>query len=164
VRPFSPTKARRAGLKAPVPELEAVLGEPSCEREWFADEPELRNAEQLGSAEVALPAVVIETTVRDQLHDVRGGVVEVARACLPVIEFEDHLACLRVGEQLHAFPRPRERRVEAITRNEERDVVERCPGARRELEARSAEALAVEVLERRHRPLSRTQPDLEEFH
>ena len=116
------------------------------------------------SLAVRLPAVVIETTVRDQLHDVRGGVVEVARACLPVVEFEDHLACLRVGEQLHAFARPRERRVEAITRNEERDVVERRAGARRELEACSPEALAVEVLEGRHRPFSRTQPDLEEVH
>src|SRR5690348_2420361 len=89
------------------PELEAALLEVGEQRPAVADEPELREADELLCGERPVAAVLLEPVVRDQLDDAAGGVVEVDGEGVPVVEVED------VAEHLDALSSPRECGVEA---------------------------------------------------
>src|SRR5262249_26972356 len=83
-----------------VPELEAA-GLKAVERgeEVVGDEPHLRDAAELGRAEVARSGRILEPTVSDELDDVPGRIVHVARARSPEVEVERRLSGLRVCQQ-----------------------------------------------------------------
>ena len=122
-------------LDGAVPDLEPELTlERLCERRRIADEPDLGEAEQLGRREGAGCARLADPAMRDQLDDAAGRVVEVDRLRVPVREVEHGLAGLRVGQELDPVTGPGERRLEAVARDEEREVVERQARRRSELE------------------------------
>ena len=88
------------------------------------DDPDLRQAGELGGGEVAGGTSFGRAGVGDQLDDVAGRVVEVHRPRVPEVEREDGLAVV-AGEQLGALAQPRARGVEAVAGHEQREVVER---------------------------------------
>jgi acetylornithine deacetylase/succinyl-diaminopimelate desuccinylase-like protein len=102
------------------PELETPTFERPERGRRIADDPELGEADDLARAELARVAVLLEPVMRDQLDDVPGRIVEVDGSRIPVLEGED------VAEQLDALAGPPERRVEAVARDEQREVVERA--------------------------------------
>ena len=136
VRAFSPTKASRPSPSTVPSQTSSPSSRSSAAASdgRIADEADLGDAEQLGRRERAGRARLADPAMRDQLDDAAGRVVEVDRRRVPVREVEHGLARLRVGEELDAVTRPRERRVEAVARDEEREVVERRARRRRELE------------------------------
>ena len=147
VRARSPTNASPPGSRCrPTAEAECAL-ELGGHRGRVSDEAELREADQLRRREVAAPAGLGHAAVADQLDDAARGIVEVAGARVPRREVE------RIAEQLDASARPRERRVEAVARDEQGEVVERRAGRR--LEARSASR---RPRRRRPRPAARARP------
>ena len=83
-----------------------------------ADDPELGEPQELTGGEAARVAVLLEAVVGDELDDVSGRIVEVDGLRIPVLELE------HVTEQLDSVPSPRERGVEAVAGNEQREVVE----------------------------------------
>src|SRR3954447_5153588 len=68
------------------PEREVESAEPLGA---VADEAELRESDDLLGAELAVPVVLLEAVVRDQLDDVPCGIEEVDGACVPVLELKD---------------------------------------------------------------------------
>src|SRR6266508_2633726 len=134
-------------LDGPVPELDPELAaeEPSHGRD-VSDQAELGEAEQLLRREAALRARLRDAAVRDQLDDVAGRIVEVARLGLPVGEVEDDVAGLLVRQQLRALADPVENRVEPVAGGEQREMVEGLGVARRELEPGLADAEGDELV------------------
>ena len=89
------------------------------------DDPDLREAGELGGGEVAGGTGSLgRAGVGDQLDDVAGRVVEVHRPRVPEVEREDGLAVV-AGERFGALAQPRARGVEAVAGHEQREVVER---------------------------------------
>ena len=124
-------------LDGAVPDLEPELVlERGGEGGRIADEPDLGDSEQLGRREGAGDARLADAAVRDQLDDAPGRIMEVDRLRVPVREVEHRLARLGIGQELDVLARPRERRVEAVARDEEGDVVERRTCGLPELEHR----------------------------
>jgi hypothetical protein len=72
--------------------------------------------------------------VRDQLDDAPCRIVEVDGARIPVREVEDGITRVGVGQELYGVASPCEGRVEAVARDEKRDVVEGRALGGRELE------------------------------
>jgi hypothetical protein len=146
-----------------------VLREPRGERRLVSDQPDLGDTDQLGGVEGAAPRPLADAAVGDQLDDVPGGVVEVACPRVPGGEVEDDLPAPALRQQLDSAARPREQLVEAVTGGEQRDVVERRAGGRRELEPGLADEerravvpepeRVVERRERRRRRRGSVQPD-----
>src|SRR5262245_37085914 len=99
----------------------------------------------------------------DELGDVPGRVAEVAREGIPEREVENELAGLRPREQLGPLLSPAEGSVEAVSRNQECEVIERRVLALNELQPRRPEA-GVKLVQRSHQVGRRAQPDLEELH
>src|SRR5262249_23049881 len=90
--------------------------------------------DELLRGEWTFAAVLLEPVMRDQLDDVPGRVVEVEGERVPVVEVPD------VAEHLDPVTRPRERRVEAVARHEQGEVVERLALGRLEAQCRLADA------------------------
>lgn len=133
-------------VQRPAPEVEPELEQRQREHGRLAYEAELRQP------------LVLDAVEGDHLDDVAGGIVEVERPRVPVVEVEDDLAGLAVRQRLG---RGGEQIVEAIGRREEGEVVERLALACDELELGLAGAEPfVEVPQLRQQPLRRSQANL----
>ena len=64
---------------------------------FVADEPELRDPDELGRGERAFPFRLVDPAMGDQLDDVAGRVMEVARERVPVVEVEDGIPGVWIG-------------------------------------------------------------------
>ena len=101
-----------------VPDVDSDARELGGRGATLADYTELREAEKLSRGEATLAAAVADAAVGDQLDDVAGRFVDVARLRVPRFGLEDDLAGLRIGQQLDPLVRPVERRVEPVARGE----------------------------------------------
>ena len=119
----------------PVPELEPERGERVGDWRRRADEAELGKAEQLAGGERAVLVVLPEAAVGDQLGDVPGRVVEVARVRRPEVEIEDDLVAVSLREERNTLAQPVQGGAKPVARSEEREVVEGLRLARPEVEA-----------------------------
>ena len=111
-------------VAGPQLEPELALERRDGGRRVVDDDPDLRQAGELGGGEVAGGTSLGRAGVGDQLDDVAGRVVEVHRPRVPEVEREDRLAVV-AGERLGALAQPRARGVEAVAGHEQREVVER---------------------------------------
>jgi hypothetical protein len=115
------------------------------------DEPQLREADDLGRRKRAIDARLVDPAMGDQLHDVADRVMEVARERAPEVELEDDLAALSVREELCPLADPPDGLGEAVSRQEQCEVVERPARAGAEakpcLAEVDAEFFLVELLE-----------------
>lgn len=90
----------------------------------LANQPDLRKTEQLSRIKYPRCAALANSVVRDYLNDVARGIMKVNGACIPVLELEDDLAGLAVGQQIKTCLRPPEGGVETVTGGKECKVVE----------------------------------------
>ena len=136
VRAFAPTKASRPSpstvpsqTSSPSSRSSASASDGGSQTSPISERPSSSDgANGAGCSRLADPAM------RDQLDDAAGRVVEVDRLRVPVREVEHGLAGLTVGQELEPVAGPGERRIEAVARHEEREVVERRARRRSELE------------------------------
>ena len=108
---FSPTKARRPSPRhraAPTPRARARARAPLRATADRRRCPTSETPSSSPAAKAPEPPDLAEAPVGDQLDDVAGRVVEVARLRIPVREVEHDLARLQVGKQLDALPGPGE--------------------------------------------------------
>ena len=152
-----------------------MVGERLRHYRGVSDQSELGEAEQFARRERPFHCRLADAAVRDQLDDVAGRIVEVAGARLPVREVEDDLAAVPLRKKLGSLVGPLEKLGESVSGREQREVVERPPVGRTELELCGAdldrqslaapsdphsEPCSVEVGQGRKRSGRRSQTDL----
>ena len=117
------------GVQVAGPLLQAELAQSRGEPAPVPDQAELRDTDERGWSKGAFASGFFDATMGDELDDVAGGVVEVARQRIPVVEVEDHLAGLAAWQELDPVADPVESAFETVARYEEREVVEGLAGA-----------------------------------
>src|SRR5439155_11818442 len=93
--------------------------------------------------ESARRALLANPSMRDQLGDISGRIVEVAREGVPVVEVEDDAVDVAARQQIDSIADPRQGCIEPVPRHEHGEVIEGLRRSRFERELRDADGIAI---------------------